>query len=78
MNNLKEPELIICEAGCWCHFCNTKVGKGEMYLNLYKKAMKGVARINICSRCLKLISKQIRYEDVRAIENRIVLQELEK
>ena len=77
-DKIGEPELTTCTSCCYCYLCETKIGKGEKYLVLYKKAMKGVARINLCSRCLKLMSKQIRYEDVKAIENRLILKELEK
>jgi hypothetical protein len=47
-------------------------------LEIYKKAQRGTARINICGRCIKESAEQIPDKDIQAMENRIALKELEK
>jgi hypothetical protein len=75
---MTQPQLITCEANCYCYYCNINIPKGEKYLEMRKNAWRGVARINICARCLKLINPQINNQDVKAIENRLALKELTK
>jgi hypothetical protein len=50
-----------------------KIDKGEHFLEV----RRGVARINICARCIKESAKQIPEKDIQAVENRIALKELE-
>jgi hypothetical protein len=71
-------KIDVCQFSCWCYSCENKIGKGEHMLEIYKKAQRGTARVNICGRCIKEFAKQITKKDVQAIENRIALKELEK
>jgi len=70
-------DIDICNRGCWCFYCNTLIKKGEHFLEIYKKAQRGIARVNICPKCISDFAKQIPQEDIQAVENRIVLKELE-
>jgi len=71
-------KIDICEFRCWCEFCRIGIEKGEHYLDLRKKARKGETRVNICARCLTEFAKQIPKQDIKAVENRLALKELEK
>lgn len=54
-----------CRNKCWCHFrednsnCKIEIKKGDKYLFLWKDAMKGSVRINICSECIKQIYDEL-------------------
>ena len=74
---MEKPTLITCNGVCYCHFCDTGIGKGENYLRIDKSAWRGTARTNICACCLRTLISQVRKQDEQAIENRIVLKELE-
>lgn len=65
--------VTICKFLCGCHICEMKIDKGEHFLEV----RRGVARINICARCIKESAKQIPEKDIQAVENRIALKELE-
>ncbi len=69
-------KLDICQATCWCAYCNSDIKKGEKCLIIYKQARRGVARINICARCIKEFAEEISKRDIQAVENRMVLKEL--
>ena len=69
-------KLSICQFPCGCSSCGIKIGKGELFLELYKQARRGVARINICARCIVEFAKEIPPKDIQAIENRLALKEL--
>jgi len=71
-------KINICDFNCWCYYCNQNIKKGEHMLEIYKKAQRGTARINICGRCIKESAEQIPDKDIQAMENRIALKELEK
>ena len=67
-------KLTINDNVCWCEFCNKRINKGEPFLYLVKRAMRGCARINICCLCLKKISKSIS----RTALKKIQVEEAEK
>ena len=68
-------QIKICQFPCSCHFCETKIGKGEHLLEIYKQARRGVAKINLCAKCICDNAKKIPKKDVKAIENRLVEKE---
>lgn len=73
---MNKPEISIAVATCWCSICELDIRKGEKYLNLYKSARRGVARINICPLCLRTLAFQIDNDELKAIELRKMMREL--
>jgi len=56
----KNQFLTKCNATCWCYYCKKSIPKEEDFIEIYKSAKQGVARINICISCLKKASKEIK------------------
>lgn len=73
---MDKPEISIAVATCWCSICEIDIRKGEKYLNLYKSARKGVARINVCPLCLRTLAFQINTDEIKAIELRKMMKKL--
>jgi hypothetical protein len=73
-----EAKADVCDRSCWCHYCKEAIAKGEHYAVIYKKAMRGIARVNLCCLCLKKITNSIPKQDILSMENRLALKELEK
>ena len=63
-----EKHLVICKNNCWCEFCGKSIHKGEDFLNLWKSAMKGSVRINICQVCLEKIFKEINSDELELVK----------
>lgn len=73
---MNKPELSIAVSTCWCSLCGIDIKKGEKYLNIYKSARRGVARLNICPLCLRALTFQLDTSELKAIELRKMMKEL--
>jgi hypothetical protein len=63
-------QIIECEHSCWCGLCKSKISAGEPYFVTYKRGWgaHSASRINVCAMCILGMSKDIKTNYKKKLE----------